>query len=83
MIESKKTLLALAAMASAVVSFGYASTLVAVGAEFHVELNGNDSNPGTAQKPFATVERAVEALKGVRKASAEPVREERASAPPT
>ena len=60
-------------MKTTLASILVASTLVAVGAEFHVELKGNDSNPGTAQKPFATVERAVEALKGVRKASAEPV----------
>jgi len=50
-----------------------ACALAAGAAEFHVELKGDDANPGTAQKPFATVERAVDALRGVRKASAEPV----------
>ena len=32
-------------------------------AEFHVAPNGNDANPGTKDKPFATLERAKEAIR--------------------
>jgi hypothetical protein len=48
---------------------------MAIGAEFHVAADGSDANDGSAKKPFATVCRAVEALRGVRaSASNEPVR---------
>ena len=31
--------------------------------EFHVATTGNDENPGTAVKPFATLERARDAIR--------------------
>lgn len=43
-----------------------ASTVLA--AEFHVATNGSDTNPGTRAKPFATLERARDAMR-TRKAS--------------
>src|SRR6478609_11776589 len=33
-------------------------------AEFHVSPDGSDSNPGTAAKPFATLEKARDAARG-------------------
>jgi hypothetical protein len=33
-------------------------------ADFHVAPNGNDANPGTAEKPFATLEKARDARRG-------------------
>ena len=39
-------------------------------AEFTVSVDGNDSHPGTPEKPFATVERAREAIRAARKAGA-------------
>lgn len=33
---------------------------------FHVAPNGSDTNPGTSGKPFATLERARDAVRGVR-----------------
>jgi len=48
---------------------------MALGAEFHVAKNGNDTNDGSVAKPFATVERAVTALRAVRASTPqEPVR---------
>jgi hypothetical protein len=41
-----------------------ALTLAASAAEFHVAPNGSDANPGTMAKPFATVERARDAMRG-------------------
>lgn len=35
-------------------------------ADFYVSPTGSDSNPGTKRKPFATLERAREALRGAR-----------------
>ena len=36
-----------------------------VAAEFHVATNGSDANPGTKEKPFATlVRRARDAMRG-------------------
>jgi hypothetical protein len=35
-------------------------------AEFHIAPNGSDANPGTADKPFATLEKAREAARGTR-----------------
>jgi hypothetical protein len=32
-------------------------------AEFHVAPNGNDANPGTGAKPFATLERGRDAAR--------------------
>ena len=32
-------------------------------AEFHVAPTGNDANPGTMEKPFATLERARDAAR--------------------
>ena len=36
-------------------------------AEFYVSVNGNDQNPGTKQAPFATLERAREAIRNLKK----------------
>src|SRR2546430_6653074 len=35
-------------------------------AEFHVATNGNDTNPGTQAKPFATLERARDEVRKLR-----------------
>ena len=35
-------------------------------AEFYVSVNGNDQNPGTKQAPFATLERAREAIRNLK-----------------
>ena len=35
-------------------------------AEFHVAPTGNDSNPGTADKPFATLQRARDAIRALK-----------------
>ncbi len=40
---------------------------VAYPAQFYVAPNGNDANPGTSAKPFATFARAQEAVRGERK----------------
>ena len=40
-----------------------AAAQLAPAAEFHVAPNGNDANPGTAAKPFATLERARDAVR--------------------
>ena len=37
---------------------------VFAGATFHVAANGNDGNPGTLAQPFATVDRAINAMLG-------------------
>ncbi len=37
--------------------------------EFHVALSGNDTNPGTTAKPFATLARAQEAVRHARAAT--------------
>ncbi|MHC4199662.1 MAG: right-handed parallel beta-helix repeat-containing protein, partial [Planctomycetota bacterium] len=40
----------------------------AVGArEFHVATDGNDTNPGTRDRPFATLERARDAVREAKK----------------
>lgn len=36
------------------------------GAEFHVAPNGNDANPGTAERPFATLTRARDAVRALK-----------------
>jgi len=40
------------------------------GADFHVATDGNDSNSGTARKPFATLIAARDAIRKLRSASA-------------
>ncbi|MFA6561228.1 MAG: hypothetical protein WCV00_04915 [Verrucomicrobiia bacterium] len=42
-----------------------AVTLVGTAAEFYVATNGDDANPGTKAKPFATLERARNAAQVV------------------
>ncbi|NQT52071.1 right-handed parallel beta-helix repeat-containing protein, partial [bacterium] len=44
-----------------------AATLTAQGAEFHVAPGGNDAHPGTKEEPFATLERAREAVRARKK----------------
>jgi hypothetical protein len=39
--------------------------LSAAAAEFQVAPNGSDANPGTADKPFATLEKARDAIRGI------------------
>lgn len=45
--------------------FGYffASTAIAMGQNFYVSVAGNDSNDGSFEKPFASIERAKEVVK--------------------
>ena len=38
-------------------------------ADFHVATNGDDKNPGTQEKPFATLERARDAVRALKKAT--------------
>lgn len=42
------------------------------GLEFHVAMHGNDANRGTASEPFATIERARDAIRDARKGGALP-----------
>ena len=42
---------------------------VAPSASFHVDPLGNDANPGTSEQPFATLERARDAIRERRRAS--------------
>jgi hypothetical protein len=42
---------------------------VVMATEFHVAVNGNDTNPGTLEKPFATLEHARDAVRQLKKAS--------------
>jgi len=46
------------------VSLGLSAFAAQPPADFHVAVSGKDSNPGTAQKPFATLQRAREAVRG-------------------
>ena len=48
---------------------------VAAATDFHVATGGNDANPGTADRPFATIERARDAIRDLKKAGSlrEPV----------
>jgi hypothetical protein len=41
-------------------------------AEFHVAPGGNDANPGTMARPFATLERARDAIRATRAAKPQP-----------
>lgn len=45
-----------------------AASSSAAGAEFYVAPAGRDDNPGTAEKPFATLERARDVIRGLRPA---------------
>ena len=38
----------------------------ALAAEFHIASTGNDANPGTAAKPFATLQKARDAVRSDR-----------------
>jgi hypothetical protein len=42
-------------------------------AEFHVAVSGDDSNPGTADLPFASLERARDAVREINQAMQEPI----------
>jgi len=53
-----------------VVSLTLLVTTVACGAEFYVATNGRDTNPGTRQKPFATLTMAQQAVRELDKKSA-------------
>ncbi|MCP5535737.1 MAG: right-handed parallel beta-helix repeat-containing protein [Akkermansiaceae bacterium] len=46
-----------------------ATTQFALGVTVHVAPDGDDSNPGTEAKPFATLERARDAARGARKST--------------
>lgn len=48
----------------ALVCFVLGLPLSAVARDVYVAKTGNDSNPGTKEKPLATVEKAVEAMRG-------------------
>ncbi len=50
-----------------------APTLAGRAAEFHVSPSGNDTHAGTAARPFATLERARQAVRERRKQGNEPV----------
>lgn len=41
-------------------------SIAGYGAEFHVAVDGDDSAPGTAQAPFATLERARDAVRALK-----------------
>ncbi|MCX6873505.1 MAG: hypothetical protein NTW21_06815 [Verrucomicrobia bacterium] len=45
------------------ISISCAVAQLAPAAEFHVAPNGNDANAGTAAQPFATLERARDAVR--------------------
>ena len=49
-----------------------AATISPVGADFYVELNGDDGNPGTIDQPFATLEQARTALRDLKSSSGLP-----------
>ncbi len=51
-----------AALTQTAVAFPTATPLI-VRYEFHVAANGDDANPGTADKPFATIERARDVIR--------------------
>ena len=40
-------------------------------ADFYVAVDGDDSNPGSLDKPFATFEKAVEAVRELKKTKTE------------
>ena len=64
------TSLRLAAVCAACV--GMAGGAVAAPAEFYVAPGGADSNPGTLEKPFATLEKARDAVRNVKRAGGLP-----------
>ena len=45
------------------------STFPTEAADFHVAVDGSDQNPGTADKPFATLEKARDAVRSWRKSN--------------
>jgi len=53
-----------------VLSMALLVTAVAWGADFYVATNGHDINPGTREKPFATLARAQQAVREPDKTSA-------------
>jgi hypothetical protein len=57
-------------LATAVVALG---CQVATAADFHVAPNGNDADPGTAAKPFATLERARKAVRQINRGMKEDI----------
>jgi hypothetical protein len=51
-------------MSKTITGFFFAALAAyATAAEFHIAPNGSDTNPGTADKPFATLERARDAIR--------------------
>ena len=57
-------------LATAVVALG---CQVATAADFHVAPNGNDADPGTEAKPFATLERARKAVRQINRGMKEDI----------
>jgi hypothetical protein len=53
---------------------GLAKRLTADDATFYVATNGNDNNPGTKQKPFATLFRARDAVRQLKKTANRPIK---------
>lgn len=46
-----------------------------MGTEFHVAPNGGDANPGTAEKPFASLEKARDAIRAAKAANSGKLKE--------
>jgi hypothetical protein len=67
-MSSKNTILCLS------LSLFIAACSGAAAAEIHVSPAGNDANPGTKAKPFATIERARDAARKLPQRGKEPVR---------
>jgi len=59
-------------MGQAIGFLAVACALTARAAVFHVASKGDDKNPGTAERPFASLERAREAVREFKRAGAEP-----------
>src|SRR5690606_27799076 len=45
-----------------IILFSLCITWAAYSAEYYVATHGQDSNPGTSEAPFATIERAIQAV---------------------
>ena len=61
---------------TAILAMGLAAGLwagAALGAEFHISPAGSDTNPGTKDKPFATLAKARDAVRAAKAAAREPV----------
>jgi hypothetical protein len=54
-------------MAACLVSLALLAGDVAIGQEYWVSTTGNDADAGTREKPFATPQRARDAVRGARK----------------